>query len=382
MTGQRAHGLAAGGLSTGEMMRYVRQVLLPGVGVDGQRRLRDARVLMVGAGGLGAPAAIYLAAAGVGHITLADFDRVELSNLHRQPLYADADIGRPKVEAAEETLRRVNPHVHVEPLAMRLDAENARERVAACDVVLDGCDNLATRHIINRACVTENKPFVYGGIHQFEGQLGVFALNNTACYACLFPEMTEVEPPCTCAEAGVLGVLPGIVGSLQAAEAIKLILGIGEPLAGRLLTCDVLGMRFHALEVPRNPACMVCGPDGVRRTAPASALRAGHAAAPRSVTAEEFEHLLRSGAPVTVLDVSEDSVAHPLAPPDAVHIPYHELPAGLSGLSTEKPLVTACALGIRSSVAAALLTQRGFRDVSTLQGGFNALAAARKKAPC
>lgn len=382
MTGRDEHGPAAGGLSTGEMTRYVRHVLLPGVGVAGQQRLKAARVLLVGAGGLGSPAAIYLAAAGVGHITLVDFDRVELSNLQRQPLYGHGDVGRPKVEAAAEALRRINPLVHVEPMDLRLTADNAAEQVAACDLVVDGCDNLAARHAVNRACVALGKPFVYGSIYQFEGQIGVFAMTGAPCYACLFPEAPGAEPPCNCSEAGVLGVLPGIIGSLQATEAIKLILGIGEPLAGRLLLCDALGMRFQTLDVPRNPACAVCGPEGMIRVAPARKEACTSGDNPRSITAASLARLLETGTPVTVLDVSDGPGPHPPAPPDSIHIPFHELPARLDELPAGVRIVTVCPLGIRSAVAAALLAQHGFRDAAALEGGYNALAVARKAGSC
>src|SRR5438046_5927753 len=231
-------------LTSEEVLRYSRHLILPDVGVDGQRKLKAGRILLIGAGGLGSPLALYLAAAGVGTLGLVDFDVVDVSNLQRQILHGTKDVGRPKLESARERIADVNPHVHVEPYETRLTAENALDVIGRYDIVVDGTDNFATRYLTNDACVLLGKPNVYGSIFRFEGQASVFGLDDGPCYRCLFPEPPPPGSVPSCAEGGVLGVLPGIVGTIQATEAIKLILGIGETLAGRLLLIDALSMQF------------------------------------------------------------------------------------------------------------------------------------------
>jgi molybdopterin/thiamine biosynthesis adenylyltransferase/rhodanese-related sulfurtransferase/molybdopterin converting factor small subunit len=247
------------GLSNEEVARYARHLVLPEVGLEGQRRLKAAKVLLVGAGGLGSPAALYLAAAGVGTLGLVDFDAVDASNLHRQVLYGVSDVGRPKLEAAAARIRDVNPNVEVVAHPVRLTSENALEVLEPYDVVVDGTDNFPTRYLVNDACVLLGKPNVYGSIYRFEGQVSVFGVPGGPCYRCLFREPPPPGLVPTCAEGGVLGVLPGIIGSLQALEALKLILGKGQTLAGRLLLFDGLTMRWRELRLRRNPACPVCG---------------------------------------------------------------------------------------------------------------------------
>ncbi|MEO1084519.1 MAG: molybdopterin-synthase adenylyltransferase MoeB, partial [Acidobacteriota bacterium] len=245
-------------LSPGEMRRYGRHLVMPQVGPEGQGRLRGAKVLLVGTGGLGSPAALYLAAAGVGTLGLVDFDRVDASNLQRQVLFSTDDVGASKVAAAESRLHQLNPHVDIEVHDMRLDASNVRDLVESYDVVIDGSDNFPTRYLVNDACVMTGTPDVWGAVLHFEGQLSVFGVEGGPCYRCLFPEPPPAGLVPSCAEAGVLGVLPGTVGTLQATEAIKLILGRGEPMVGRFLIFDALKMRFREIALPKNPECPTC----------------------------------------------------------------------------------------------------------------------------
>lgn len=251
------------GFDAGSAERYSRHLLLPEVGLEGQRRLLDARVLMIGAGGLGSPVAFYLAAAGVGTLGLVDDDRVDRSNLQRQILHTDARVGQGKVESARTALQALNPDVRIRGFETRIASDNVDEILGQCwDVVIDGSDNFPTRYLLNDACVKHSLPLVYGAVHRFQGQVSVFHAGHGPCYRCLFPEPPPPEAAPNCAEAGVLGVLPGIIGLLQATEAIKLILGIGEPLFGRLLCVDALTMRFRELKLPRDPRCPLCA-DGV-----------------------------------------------------------------------------------------------------------------------
>src|SRR5271170_554014 len=252
-------------LSRDELRRYSRHLLLPEVGVVGQKALRRSKVLLVGAGGLGSPTALYLAAAGVGEIGLVDFDEVDLSNLQRQVLYTTSDLGRPKLEAAKERLEALNPEVHVVPIAQRLTAENALSVLGPYDVVVDGTDNFPTRYLVNDACVLLGKPNVYGSIYRFEGQASVFDARKGPCYRCLYPEPPPPDLVPSCAEAGVLGVLPGLIGVVQATETVKLLLGIGEPLIGRLLLYVALAMRFRELRLRKNPSCLICSPNATQK---------------------------------------------------------------------------------------------------------------------
>ena len=296
-------------LSDDEHRRYSRHTLLPEVGEAGQRRLREAAVLLVGAGGLGSPAALYLAAAGVGRLGIIDDDRVDLSNLQRQVLHDTHAVGAPKVASARARLEALNPHVRVETIPARLTRENALELVARHDVVLDGADNLATRYLINDACVLTGRPWVHGSVLRFEGQVAVFATPDGPCYRCLFPEPPPPETVPGCGEAGVLGVLPGIIGTLQATETLKLLLGIGEPLAGRLLLLEALGMQVRTIRVPRDPACPACGTRTITALGDYDALCAGPAAG-AGAGVEELEPraldaLLRGPTPPRLVDVRE-----------------------------------------------------------------------------
>src|SRR5215217_5592054 len=254
-------------LSSDEILRYSRHLILPEVALEGQQRLKASRVLLIGAGGLGSPLALYLAAAGVGTIGLVDFDVVDVTNLQRQIVHGSKDVGRPKLESARDRLKDMNPHVHVEGYETRLTSENALEIVRDYDIVIDGTDNFATRYLTNDACVILGKPNVYGSIYRFEGQSSVFATEDGPCYRCLYPEPPPPGLVPSCAEGGVLGVLPGLVGTLQATEAIKLILGIGTPLIGRLLLVNALDAQFRSVKVRRNPLCPACGTRALRELA-------------------------------------------------------------------------------------------------------------------
>jgi adenylyltransferase/sulfurtransferase len=291
-----------------ERARYARQIRLPQLGLAGQEGLKGASVLIVGAGGLGSPAATYLAAAGVGRIGIADGDRVDVSNLHRQPLHGTSDVGRPKVESAREALQALNPHSQIEPIPDRLTSANALEIVPRFDVVIDGTDNFPTRYLLNDACVLTNRPLVYGSVDRFDGQVSVFATATGPCYRCLYPRPPEPGTVQNCADAGVLGVLPGIVGTLQATEALKLILGLGDPLVGRLLLVDSLRMRFRTIGVDRDPECPACGTREIDSLIDYDAFCAGPTAPdgplatvdPRALSAE-----LKNGHTITLIDVRE-----------------------------------------------------------------------------
>ncbi|HEX7980201.1 MAG TPA: molybdopterin-synthase adenylyltransferase MoeB, partial [Gemmatimonadaceae bacterium] len=251
-------------LSSDEILRYSRHLILPEVALEGQQRLKASRVLLIGAGGLGSPLALYLAAAGVGTIGLVDFDVVDVTNLQRQIVHGTKDVGRPKLESARDRLKDLNPHVHVEGFETRLTSDNALEIVRDFDIVIDGTDNFATRYLTNDACVILGKPNVYGSIYRFEGQSSVFATEEGPCYRCLYPEPPPPGLVPSCAEGGVLGVLPGLVGTIQATEGIKLLLGVGEPLIGRLLLIDALTMQFRAMKLRKNPNCPACGTREIR----------------------------------------------------------------------------------------------------------------------
>jgi adenylyltransferase/sulfurtransferase len=375
-------------LSPDELARYARQLLLPPVGVEGQQRLKAARVLVVGAGGLGSPVALYLAAAGVGTLGLVDHDRVDASNLHRQVLYGAADVGRPKLDAAVRRLRDLNPHVALEPHPTRLAAANARALVAGHDVVVDGTDNFAARYAVNDACAALGVPNVYGSVHRFEGQVSVFAAPGGPCYRCLHPAPPPEGTVPSCAEGGVLGALPGLVGMLQATEALKLLLGAGEPLVGRLLVVDALAARFLSVAVARDLACPTCG-DAARAAAPPR--RAGPATthsrsdAPPDVqpgtladvvTPIELAVALAGAEPPVVLDVREPHEWAAGRIPGARHVPLAVVATAAPALDLGRPVVTVCAAGVRSAAAAAQLRALGAARVRSLAGGLVAWQAA------
>ncbi len=362
-----------------ELRRYSRHLLLPEVGVTGQHALRRAKVLLVGTGGLGAPAALYLAAAGVGTIGLVDFDAVELSNLQRQVLYSTADVGRPKLDAARARLEGLNPTIEIVPHGAHLDASNALDVLKGYDVVVDGTDNFPTRYLVNDACVLLGKPNVYGSIYRFEGQVSVFDARRGPCYRCLYPEPPPADLVPSCAEAGVLGVLPGVVGALQATEAIKLIVGVGEPLVGRLLLYDASSMSFRQLHLEKNPGCVLCSPKatqhglidypafcGVANSAPALGIP--------EVTPEELHDELARPDPPLLVDVREPEELEISHLEGALAIPKGELPERVDELTRARSVVLFCRSGGRSADATKTLLDLGFQNVRSLKGGINAWA--------
>ena len=371
-------------LSREELARYARHVILPDVGIDGQRRLKAARVLLVGAGGLGSPAAMYLAAAGVGTIGIVDSDAVDASNLQRQILHATADTGRPKVESAKDRLRAINPNVSVEMHHARLTSANALAILERYDVVVDGADNFPTRYLVNDACVLLGKPNAFGAIFRFEGQASVFGAKTGPCYRCVYPEPPPPGLVPSCAEAGVFGILPGVIGTIQATEAIKLILGVGETLAGRLLVYDAMRMAFRELKVPKDPDCPVCGlHPTVRTLIDYEAFCGGQTAAEPPpdaapsvpghvdpiITVDELKARWDRGDRPFLLDVRE-VVEHQLVRLEgAVLMPLGELIARQHELDPDREIVVYCHHGNRSGRATAYLRHNGFPHARNLRGG-------------
>lgn len=359
-------------LTRDEVLRYSRHLSLPEVGIEGQRRLKAARVLLVGAGGLGSPAAMYLAAAGVGTLGLVDFDAVDVSNLQRQILHGTPDVGRPKLDSACDRLHAINPAVAIEKHATALDAANARELVAAYDAVVDGTDNFPTRYLVNDACVLVGRPNAYGSIFRFEGQASVFAAPGGPCYRCLHPEPPPPGLIPSCAEGGVLGVLPGIIGTIQATEAIKLILGVGEPLVGRFLVYDALRMRFRELKLRKDPDCPVCGTHPTIREIRAYEQYCAPAAPakdPADITVAELKERMDRGDEPLVIDVREPHEHAICRIPGAALIPMGELPGRLSEIDPDREVVVHCRSGARSARAVGMMRQRGFTRARNLTGG-------------
>ena len=354
-------------LTSAERQRYSRHLLLPEVGEEGQRRLKSARVLLVGAGGLGSPAALYLAAAGVGTLGIVDFDVVDASNLQRQIIHGTADVGRLKLASAADRIADINPSVKVETFEARFSADNAKALVDAFDIIVDGTDNFPARYLINDACVLYRKPNAWGSIFRFEGQASVFAMPEGPCYRCLHPEPPPEGLVPSCAEAGVLGVLPGIIGTIQATEAIKLILGIGDPLIGRFMIYDALKMRFRELKLPKDPDCAICG---ARPTITTLREYAGYCApAGAEMTVAELKSRMDAGTTLVILDVREPSEFAEARIPGSVLIPLGELPRRLDELDPSRELVVHCKSGARSARAVALLRDKGFANASSLSGG-------------
>jgi len=363
-------------LSHEELLRYSRHLTLPDVGLDGQARLKSARVLLVGAGGLGSPAALYLAAAGVGTLGLVDFDLVDRSNLQRQIIHGTAAIGTPKVESARARLQDVNPHVEIETFGEKLTSRNALEILQNFDVVVDGSDNFPTRYLVNDACVLLGKPNVYGSVFRFDGQVSVFYAKEGPCYRCLYAEPPPPDLVPSCADGGVLGVLPGIIGSLQALEAIKQIVGFGESLIGRLVLFDGRRMQFRELTLQKDPDCPVCGS---RPTVTAlidyeafcgaggSGLGVG-----AEITALELERERARRPDLVLVDVREPREAEIAHIAGARLIPLRELPGRLAELSGHGDIVTLCHHGLRSLKAREILKGAGFSSVRSLAGGIDA----------
>ena len=367
-------------LSNDEILRYSRHLLMPEVALTGQQRLKAARVLCVGAGGLGSPVMLYLAAAGVGTLGLVDFDVVDYTNLQRQVIHATPDVGRRKLESAAEKLRALNPYVGLRPFEARLGSDNALDIVSQFDLVVDGTDNFATRYLVNDACVLTGRPNVYGSIFRFDGQASVFATRDGPCYRCLYPEPPPPGLVPSCAEGGVLGILPGLVGLIQATEVVKLVLGRGEPLAGRLLLVDALGMQFRELKIPKNPECPICGPHptitalqdyeafcGVRgEEAPAGV-------AVPEIQVEELKRRLDAGDDLLVVDVREPH-EYQICNLGGLLLPLGDLPRRVHELDSSREIVVHCRSGPRSAKAVAFLRQVGFRKVRNLAGGIAAWA--------
>ena len=408
-------------LSRDELERYHRNALVPQVGLVGQQRIRASRVLLIGAGGLGAPAALYLAAAGVGTIGLIDDDDVDVSNLQRQVIHATAAVGRPKVDSAAEAIRALNPDVEVVAHRTRLTADNARDLLGGWDVVIDGTDNFPTRYLVNDAAIMLGLPLVHGAVLGFNGQVGVFDARRGPCYRCLHPAPPPAGSVPSCAEAGVLGVLPGIIGTMQAAEALKLVIGGGQPLLGRLAMLDAWGAHLREIPVAKNPACPVCGedpsittlvteagacalprtpetdaqpqePGGDSRQQPESS-EPGSAAASRiqeggevlesgagvdAVSATELRRLLEGDVPPALLDVREDIEVALEPMEDALHIPLREVAARMDELDGDRPTVVVCAAGVRSVRAIEALRAAGYSGrLLNLEGGMRSWVSGR-----
>ena len=365
-------------LNNDEIKRYSRHLIMPEVGLDGQRKLKAGKVLCVGAGGLGSPAAMYLAAAGVGAIGLVDFDVVDFSNLQRQIIHGTPDVGRSKLASARDRLHAINPNIEIQTYETMLSSENALQLFEPYDVILDGTDNFPTRYLTNDACVLLGKPNAYGSIFRFEGQASVFATRNGPCYRCLYPEPPPPGLVPSCAEGGVLGVLPGIIGVIQATEALKLIAGIGEPLIGRFLLYDALKMRFRELKVPKDPECPVCGlHPTITKLIDYEQFCGIHPVAPESttvnaqgdITSVELKQRLDRGDKLTLVDVREPNEFQINRIPGTVLIPLGEIPRRYAELNKDDEIVVHCKMGGRSAKAADFLRSVGFRRVLNLKGG-------------
>jgi adenylyltransferase/sulfurtransferase len=367
-------------LSHDEILRYSRHLLMPEVGLAGQRRLKAASVLVIGTGGLGSPVALYLAAAGVGRLGLVDYDRVDFTNLQRQVIHGMGTVGQRKVDSARARLLDLNPDIHVETYDEPFTSESAFRLAAPYDLILDGTDNFPTRYLVNDVCVLTHKPNVYGSIFRFEGQVSVFWADRGPCYRCLFPEPPPPGLVPSCAEGGVFGVLPGTIGTLQATEALKLLLGIGEPLIGKLLLFDALGLSFEELRLKKNPRCRICSAEpeihelidyeafcGV----PGHDHEDGRLAREWEVEPAALAAELQAGKPVRLLDVREPHELEISSLPDATLIPLGSLASRLHELDSAEEMVVFCKSGTRSARALELLAGAGFRKVRNLYGGIN-----------
>jgi len=368
----------AADLSVDEVRRYSRHLIIPDVGMTGQKRLKNAKVLCVGAGGLGSPALLYLAAAGVGTLGVIDFDTVDESNLQRQIIHGQSDIGRPKAESARDSIKEINPYVTVVVHETQLDSDNALQIFAQYDLIVDGTDNFATRYLVNDACVLLGKPYVWGSIYRFDGQASVFWAEHGPCYRCLYPEPPPPGMVPSCAEGGVLGVLCASIGSIQVNEAIKLIVGIGDPLAGRLMIYDALEMSYRSVRVRKDPECPVCGKnptitglidyDAFCGTVSEDAQQA---AVGSTITATELKGMLDRDDDIFLVDVREPNEYEIVSIPGAVLIPKDQFLSGaaLERLPQDKRVVLHCKSGVRSAECLAVVKNAGFADAAHVGGG-------------
>jgi adenylyltransferase/sulfurtransferase len=368
-------------LTIGEVRRYSRHLIIPDVAMDGQKRLKNAKVLCIGAGGLGSPALMYLAAAGVGTLGIVEFDEVDESNLQRQIIHGQSDIGRSKAESAAASVREINPLVTVNIHELRLDSSNVLELFAQYDLIVDGTDNFATRYLVNDACVLLGKPYVWGSIYRFDGQAAVFWAEHGPCYRCLYPEPPPPGMVPSCAEGGVLGVLCSSIGSIQVTEAIKLITGIGEPLLGSVMVYDALEMNYRKIKVRKDPDCAVCGEHPtVTELIDYEAFcgvvseEAQEAAAGSTITAAELKDLIDSEKPIYLVDVREPAEFEIVRIPGATLIPKDEILRGdaLANLPQDKQIVMYCKTGVRSAETLAAVKRAGFSDAVHVQGGVSA----------
>jgi thiazole biosynthesis adenylyltransferase ThiF len=351
-------------LTAAELARYSRQITLPELGLEGQRRLSEASVLIVGAGGLGSPVALYLAAAGVGRIGIVDDDKVEPSNLHRQIVHTTADVGRSKAESAAETIKQLNPNVRVDVIAKRIDSSSASNMIADYDLIVDGSDNYATRYAINDACAKAGKPWVYGSVERFSGQVALFGTPNGPCYRCLYPEPPAPGSTASCEEIGVLGAVPGVIGSLQAVEALKWIAKIGDAHGTRLLQFDFLNGQVRTVIIDKDPSCAACG-----KTAAKPDTKPTRAAPVRdNMTPAEAAHLLKAPDAPLLLDVRERWEWSRTRIEGAKLLPLSELEQGVETLDRAKPLIVYCHHGTRSSMAAEWLRSLGFQATNMVGG--------------
>jgi sulfur-carrier protein adenylyltransferase/sulfurtransferase len=363
-------------LSKEEILRYSRHLIMPEVGMDGQLKLKSAKVALIGTGGLGAPLGMYLAAAGVGRIGLVDFDVVDFTNLQRQVIHGTKDVGRKKLDSAADTMLDINPYVEIDRHEVALTSENALDILKEYDIVVDGTDNFPTRYLVNDACVLLGKPNVYGSIFRFEGQATVFAYEGGPCYRCLYPEPPPPGLVPSCAEGGVLGILPGTIGLIQATETVKLILGIGEPLVGRLLLYDALAMRFRELKLRRNPECPVCGDHPTIHELIDYQEFCGIPNQPHEPVAVEgdidpveVKAKIDRGDPFVLIDVREPHEYQICRIPNAKLIPLGDLPKRVNELNSADEIVAHCKSGMRSAKAVEFLKQAGFRKVRNMKGG-------------
>ena len=369
-------------LTNDEILRYSRHLIMPEVGMEGQLKLKAAKVLCIGAGGLGSPLALYLAAAGVGTLGIVDFDIVDFTNLQRQIIHSTADVGRPKLQSAAEKVKGINPEIELRPFETRLTSQNALDIFRQFDLVVDGTDNFATRYLVNDACVLTGKPNVYGSIFRFEGQVSVFATEDGPCYRCVYPEPPPPGLVPSCAEGGVLGVLPGLVGIMQATEAIKLILGAGDPLIGRLLLVDALGMKFRELKLRKDPDCPVCGKNrtitklidyeqfcGIR----GEEKPVDQAGKIPEISVEELKRRRDAGEDLFILDVREPH-EYQICNLGGYLIPLNDLPKRVNELDSSREIIAHCKMGGRSAKAVDFLQKAGFKKVKNLTGGILAWA--------